>query len=314
MDCRGFVNGEVGECPVQIFVHTSVMDYRIPTKEYMQSIFRMAIIELESGIMFLIFENIKPEHKPGMHKMVADACIVHDFYLKVQFSTGPQVMFVILKKDKLEVVNICNHPDPHAHYGTMMTALEFKTTNEGSTARTYKVCIIAAYLAEGRNGVDALTRPRFREHLKELYETLQICNDWWKQTVEPKDAKSKRMSFLPFALVIVGDLNFRIVKDGNDENIVDHTELHEVCISAPALCLHEAPPLFKAIPTSIQNNKARECMEKILFHNGSSDTCLEPVQLSYGVRTASQSDPCQHMAAFSVQHCDVSSVWKKRLL
>jgi len=151
---------------------------------------------------------------------ILDMDIIHKYFEEKSYAKIPaanlhsnnQLTVVYYKIGSIQIQKI---------YSTVLTSNSKKTKGAMAISLEYKdpesadnkhVCFISAHLSahsDHENNAFFNTRHKyFLKRVDEMYNLLQACDIWYKKITNSTDK-----TFLPFNIILEGDLNFRMILD-----------------------------------------------------------------------------------------------------
>jgi len=207
-----------------------------------------------------------------------------------------QIMIVYFRKEAVVFHKIQSKILTHNHLrtkGAIAIALKYSVVSDIHACRS--VCLISAHLRphtdlnENASSADKVpARPRtylhFKQRIEDMYNLLHACDRWYKRKFHVTTC-----DFLPFNIILEGDLNFRTIKrntnnphDDEGRIILHEFDFHE------KQAWENFPYTFKINLDSASNKpiynvkRNRAWTDRISFHNH-AESNLNFSQSSYGV-------------------------------
>jgi len=147
-------------------------------------------------------------------------------------SDNNQLLFVVYKEDAVKDIHIRSTVLTSNYIktkGALAVSCKFNITEDDNVKQ---ICFVSAHLS-AHSDVDQNKHPAdkkyFMRRVDEMYDLLHKCDTWHKKIHSQTDK-----CFLPFNVILEGDLNFRMIKNSQnleyDEGriVLDNFDFHEM--------------------------------------------------------------------------------------
>jgi len=223
-----------------------------------------------------------------------------------------QILFVAYKEGVVKDVHIRSTVLTSNHMrtkGSLAVSCKFNTTEDDHVKQ---VCFVSAHLS-AHSDVDQNKHPEdkkyFLRRIDEMYDLLHKCDAWYKRIHSQTDER-----FLPFNVILEGDLNFRMIKNRQsleyDEGhiVLDSFDFHEMDkefrqtyrvnkASKEELAQSELDHAHELCYAELGSKRLSAWTDRISFHNPLESTTWIS-QESYGILDQHEG-PSDHLPVFS---------------
>jgi hypothetical protein len=256
---------------------------------------------------------------PAQMNRNVDIDALYDFFAETKYKTSPngivqknnQLLFFFYKDDAVEDVTIESTiltSNFKKTKGALAVSCSYRTNNSRVLRR---LCFISAHLSACSDldqNPDPSRHTYFLRRVDDMYDILHECDRWYKRIHSMVETE-----FLPFNIILEGDLNFRMIKKSQNQ----HFDEGEIVLRN--FGFNEIPKKFRQtyrfkkqdqyvkntdrllsipIPLATYDNKrSSSWTDRVSFHNSTkSQTTIK--QTSYRILDDHES-PSDHLPVYS---------------
>ena len=168
--------------------------------------------------------------------------------------------------------------------GAMAIVLEYVSHHQPGSNR---VCFIAAHLSAHADNRAFKHKPNLQKRITEMHDLLTECGRWHEH--EFPSAAPPEHPFLPFNIILLGDLNFRMIFD-SCETAMDEGQvvLKEFGFRENPITFRKTFKVEKHQNTEYNETRTSAWTDRIVYHQGDPSGSLI-TQKTYEILNTSQS-------------------------
>jgi len=255
-----------------------------------------------------------------------DIKALKDFFLKNKYTTPPNG--IVQRNNQLLCLFHRNNLVQDIQIESTTLASNFKKTKgalsvscsymtEASKVRQ-RLCFISAHLSAHSDldqNPEASRHKYFLRRVDDMYDILHECNRWYKRIHEIKDTE-----FLPFNVILQGDLNFRMIKNSQETHFDEGEIVLRIFFSRKYQKTFRQTYRFERQDEHIKNTQCQllrpyaryngkrspAWTDRISFHNSSvSQTTIKQIMYDILDDCEGPSDHLPVYSTFDIEECNV---------